>query len=78
VVIPLLVLGVFRFVPAQYAMVKTTILIAISAPSAANVAIMAQQFHMDYSEGVKIVIVSTLLCIVTLPLIVLLSQVVWI
>jgi predicted permease len=77
IVIPLLVLAVFMWVPSQFDMAKTTILIAISAPSAANVAIMAQQFHMDYTEGVKIVIVSTLLCIVTLPLIIFLSQIAW-
>ncbi len=77
VIIPLLVLGVFMFVPAQFNIMKTTVLIAISAPSAANVAIMAQQFHMDYTEGVKIVIVSTLFCIATLPLIIQLSQILW-
>lgn len=77
VVVPLAVLLVFKFVPARYDMVKTTILIAISAPSAANVAIMAQQFHMDYTEGVKIVIVTTLLCILTLPSIIFLAQWVW-
>jgi len=78
ILIPMLVIGAFMFIPAQFNVMKTTVLIAISAPCAANVAIMAQQFHMDYTEGVKIVIVSTLLCIITLPLIVLLAQIVWI
>lgn len=78
VIIPLLVMGVFIFVPAQFNIMKTTILIAISAPAAANVAIMAQQLQMDYTEGVKIVIVSTLFCIITLPLVILLSQILWV
>jgi len=74
IVIPFLVLLAFIPIDAKYNFAKLTILIGISAPSAANTAIMAQQFHMDYNEGVKIVIVTTLFSIITLPLIILLAQ----
>lgn len=46
-----------------------TILIAASAPVGSNVAIFAQLYQQDYMQAVREVCLSTLFCILTLPLI---------
>lgn len=47
--------------------VKVALFIAASAPTGANVAIYAQLYHKDYRQAVLMVCLTTLLSIVTLP-----------
>lgn len=74
VIIPLAVLAVFKFMPIGNENMKLAIMIASAAPVGANVAIYAQQFHKDYSDAVEQVCLSTLLCLVTLPFIITLAN----
>ena len=69
VVIPLLTIPVLMIFPARYTLIKFAVLIAAVAPVGSNVAIFAQIYDLDYTRAVKKICLSTLLCIVTLPLI---------
>lgn len=69
IVIPVLTMALLFVFPEKYHMLKLTILIAASAPVGSNVSIFAQLYGQDYMQSVKEVTLSTLLCIITLPLI---------
>lgn len=69
IVIPVLTMALLFVFPEKYHMLKLTILIAASAPVGSNVSIFAQLYGQDYMQSVKEVMLSTLLCIITLPLI---------
>ena len=69
IVIPVLTMALLFVFPEKYHMLKLTILIAASAPVGSNVSIFAQLYGHDYMQSVKEVTLSTLLCIITLPLI---------
>lgn len=69
VIIPALTIALMMVFPEKYHMMKLTILIAASAPVGSNVAIFAQLYDQDYTQAVKEVCLSTLVCILTLPLI---------
>lgn len=68
--IPALTIVLMLIVPAEYQTIKLTVLIAAAAPVGSNVAIFAQLYDQDYTRAVKEVCLSTLLCIVTLPAVV--------
>ena len=59
----------------SYAM-KTAIYIAAMAPVGSNVAVYAQKQGKDYSYAVGLVCISTVLSIVTMPLLILLADIV--
>lgn len=69
-VIPSLTILVLLPFPADLHTLKLTILIAASAPVGSNVAIFAQLYEQDYASAVREVCLSTLLCIITLPLLI--------
>jgi len=56
---------------------KTVLLIAVSCPVGSNVAVYAQLHGKDYPYAVETVIVSTLFSILTIPLVISLSELVW-
>ena len=70
IVIPLIVMLVFRFLPFGSTAMKLSILLAGACPVGSNVAVFAQQYDKDYRKGVEYVCVSTLLSILTLPLVI--------
>lgn len=67
ILVPLITLLVFWAIPLHESM-KLAVLIAAAAPVGANVAVYAQLYHLDYPYACKTVVLSTLLSIVTLPL----------
>lgn len=67
--IPILTGAILVVIPAEREM-KLAILIAASAPIGSNVAIFAQIYQQDYQQAVKEICISTLCCIVTLPIVV--------
>lgn len=69
IIIPLITLIAFKFIPLGNATMKLSILLACAAPVGANVAIFASLYDKDFKRGIENVCVSTLLCIITLPLI---------
>ncbi|MDP3130167.1 MAG: AEC family transporter [Bacillota bacterium] len=77
VVIPLLTIGLLSLLPASMNEVRFAILIPAAAPVGVNVAIFAGLLNQDYSKAVRIVCLSTLLSILTMPLIVMLATAFW-
>ena len=69
IVIPLLTIPVLMVFPGQYELIKLAVLITASAPVGSNVAIFAQLYRLDYTQAVKEICTSTLLCIITMPVI---------
>ncbi len=76
-VIPVLTIALLTLIPAQYMMIRLAVLIVASAPVGANVAIFAQLYDKDYTGAVRDICLSTVLSIVTLPVIVGLANLVW-
>lgn len=73
--IPAATLAAFAVLPVS-AEVKTAVLLAAAAPIGANVAVYAQLNDLDYGYACQTVALSTVLSIVTLPLISLLGTLV--
>ena len=67
-VIPAVTKLLMMLFPAKYLKGKLSNLIAASAPVGSNVAIFAQIYDKDYTQAVKEVCMSTLFCIITLPI----------
>lgn len=72
--IPALSLLVCCILPDQYKMVYYAVLIAASAPIGSNVAVYAQKQGMDYIYAVQTVCISTLLSIVSMPIMLVLTE----
>lgn len=70
ILIPVLSLMLLMFIPADHK-IKYALLIAASCPVGANVAVYAQLYGKDYAYAGKAVVLSTLLSLLTLPVIVL-------
>ncbi|MBE5890465.1 MAG: AEC family transporter [Lachnospiraceae bacterium] len=66
--IPVITMLVLWPIPID-ATIKLTIIIGASAPAGANVAVYSQVYQQDYTYACKIVAQSTLLSIITMPLI---------
>ncbi|MCF0230421.1 MAG: AEC family transporter [Parasporobacterium sp.] len=77
VVIPLFTIALLSLLPAEYMTIRMAILIAASAPVGSNVAIFAQLHNKNYTQAVKSVCLSTICCIITMPLIVSLAGTLW-
>ncbi len=76
-VIPLISLLLLTLLPADLYRMKLALLLAISCPSGANVAVYAQLHNKDYTYAVEAVVTSTLLSILSIPGIVALSNLLW-
>lgn len=70
VIIPTAAIGLLFALPASMNELKMAILIAAACPVGSNVAVYAQLHNRDYGYAVETVVISTLLSIVTLPLVV--------
>ena len=77
VIIPVLTLLLLWPLPKEWDVMKTAVLIIASAPVGANGVLFAGIFHLDAEEATRMVSLSTVLCVVTLPLIVLLAHILW-
>ncbi len=77
IVCPAFTIALLCIVPEQFHDLKLTLLVAAACPVGSNVAIYAQLHHKDYTYAVETVILSTILSVVTIPLMVLLSGAVW-
>lgn len=74
VIIPLLTIALLSILPQDFEVLKLAILIVAATPVGSNVAIFAQIHGQDYTQAVKGVCLSTVLSIITLPLIIMLAQ----
>ena len=75
--IPLIVLALLTVIPGINNDIRYAVLIAAACPVGSNLAVYAQLHNKDYTYAVETVAVSTLLCIVTIPLLVQLASVIW-
>lgn len=76
-VVPGIVLIVLKFIPSigpDFDTMKMAVLLVASTPVGANVAIFAQQYNQDVKESAQLVSLSTLLSVLTIPLIILINS----
>lgn len=76
-VIPALAILLLWPLPASMLDMKIALFIAAACPVGSNIAVYAQLHNQDYAYSVEIVIISTILAIVTMPIMVSLAQMVW-
>lgn len=76
VVVPLAIIIVLKFIPLSNE-IKFVLLLVTSAPSGVMVAMFAQIFDKNYEHAARIVSVTTLLCVFTIPLLIMLANFVW-
>ncbi len=77
IIIPLAGLLLLSLLPASLDDMKLALLLAVSCPVGSNVAVYAHLHGKDYPYAVETVIISTLLSLVTIPLLVSLASMLW-
>ena len=77
VLLPVLLIFIFKFLPAALDEIKMIIFIAASAPVGALLPMFAQIVNRDTNYGAEIVSLSTILSLITLPLVLMAAQMVW-
>lgn len=77
IIIPVITLFVFYFLPVDNMLIIMIILIAACTPVGANIVIFAQQYDKDYLLSLKTVCLSTVISIVTIPLFFMLVQIIY-
>ena len=75
-IIPLIVLLIFCVLPIGTLNIKLTLVIASACPVGSNVAIFAQQYNKNYTEAIEQVCLSTILCLITLPILVSIASII--
>ena len=75
VIIPLITMAALQFIFPERTTMTAALLLSAAAPVGSNVAVYAQKLELDYRYAVKTVCLSTLLSIVTLPLIMLFNEI---
>ena len=68
IIVPIITILVFNFIPYDNTTLLFAILITACCPVGSNVAIFAQAYKQDYKFAVEQVCMSTMLCVVTVPL----------
>ena len=76
-IVPVIITAVFRILPFGNEAIKLAVLLAGACPVGSNVAIFAQQFNKDFRKGIEYVCISTLLSIITLPLVMYLATLIF-
>ena len=74
-IIPAATLAAFSLIPVNIE-ILLTIFIALSTPIGANVAVYAQLYDRDYPYACQTVAITTLVSIITLPLVLMLADLV--
>ena len=75
--VPAVSLLLLALLPSSFQDMKLALLLAIACPVGSNVAVYAQLHGKDYPYAVETVIVSTLFSLLTIPLMVWLSTILW-
>ena len=76
-IIPAISALVMMLIPATYLDLKLAILIATACPTGSNVAVYAQLHGKDYGYAVETVVMSTILSVITIPLMLSVAQMIW-
>lgn len=75
--IPLVTIGLLCLAPKQLLTMKQALLVAACTPIGSNVAVYAQKLDRDYTYAVQLVCLSTLLSIISMPVIMGISSLIW-
>lgn len=75
--IPLIVLPLLTVIPGIDNDIRYAMLICTACPVGSNLAVYAQLHGKDYTYAVKAVAASTIFCVVTIPLLVHLAELLW-
>ena len=75
--IPLISAALLSLLPGSYYELKICLLIASACPVGSNVAVYAQLHNKDYVYAVETVVLSTLLSIVSIPVLIFVFQGLW-
>ncbi|OCA97180.1 AEC family transporter [Clostridium beijerinckii] len=77
IVIPVIIMISFKFLPPYLIEIKKVVLIAMATPVGLTVPMFSQMYGGDYEYGAKLVGLSTLLSLITIPIILYLANVIW-
>ena len=77
ILIPLVIITLFKFLPIELAEIKMVVLIAMSTPVGLTVPMFSQMYGGNYEYGAKLVGLSTLLSLSTIPMILYLANIIW-
>ena len=77
IIIPMIIIIIFKFLPFNLAEIKMVVLIAMSTPVGLTVPMFSQMYGGDYKYGAKLVGLSTLLSLITIPMILYLANIIW-
>lgn len=75
--VPLLTMLCLFLIPDGFGTVRLAVMLAAAAPVGSNVAIFAQVYGKEYTDAVKDVCLSTVLSIVTMPVVIGLANSIW-
>lgn len=75
--IPILTIGLLSLIPIGTPMIKIAILLVSSTPVGTLSAVYAQLFGGDYVQAVKSICLSTIFCIITMPLVIAIASYLW-
>jgi malate permease and related proteins len=76
-ILPLFVLAALTLIAKDYSLVAYTLLVAMSAPIGANVAILAQQYDRDTQLAASQIMMTTLFSILSMPLMIAIANTLW-
>ncbi len=74
---PAVAMALLCLVPNRFYDLKLVLLLAAACPVGSNVAVYAQLHNQDYTYAVETVVLSTILCVFTIPLLVMISSRIW-
>ncbi|MFV0381700.1 MAG: AEC family transporter [Breznakia sp.] len=77
VVVPIIIMVLLSFLPKSYNDIKYVILIVSSTPVGALLAMFAQLYTKDVRYGTRIVNLSNILCLFTIPIILMIAATFW-
>lgn len=77
VVMPLIIIGIMMLVPERWNEVKLVVLIAASAPIGALSPVFAKMYNRNAVYAAQTVCLSTILCIFTMPVMMMIAQLLW-
>lgn len=77
ILIPLLTIAALSLIPIGTPMVKVAIMLVSSTPVGTLSAVYAQLFGGDYVQAVKSICLSTIFCIISMPLVIALASMLW-
>ncbi len=76
-IIPFLTILILALIPSMYNTIKIAILITAASPVGSNVGLYADLYDKDYIYGGQTVVISTLISIITIPIIVAIANLLW-